>query len=63
MIILDEEHDASFKQQDGFRYSARDMAVKRAAELDIPVVLGTATPSLESLSNATDGQIPLASLA
>jgi primosomal protein N' (replication factor Y) len=56
MIILDEEHDASFKQQDGFRYSARDVAVKRAAELNIPVVLGSATPSLESLSNATQGK-------
>ena len=52
IIVLDEEHDASFKQQDGFRYSARDIAVKRAAELDIPVVLGSATPSLESLRNA-----------
>jgi primosomal protein N' (replication factor Y) len=53
MIILDEEHDASFKQQDGFRYSARDVAVKRAADLNIPVVLGSATPSLESLHNAS----------
>ena len=52
MIILDEEHDASFKQQDGFRYSSRDVAVKRAAGLAIPVVLGTATPSLETFSNA-----------
>jgi len=56
LIILDEEHDASFKQQDGFRYSARDVAVKRAAELKIPVVLGSATPSLESLSNAASGK-------
>jgi len=56
IIVLDEEHDASFKQQDGFRYSARDIAVKRAAELDIPVVLGSATPSLESLSNAARGK-------
>ena len=56
LIILDEEHDASFKQQDGFRYSARDIAVKRAAELDIPVVLGSATPSLESLRNAGAGR-------
>jgi len=52
LIILDEEHDASFKQQDGFRYSSRDVAVKRAAGLDIPVVLGTATPSLETFNNA-----------
>lgn len=52
LIILDEEHDISFKQQDGFRYSARDVAVKRAQSLGIPVVLGTATPSLESLHNA-----------
>ena len=52
MLILDEEHDASFRQQDGFRYSARDVAVKRAAMLDIPVVLGSATPSLETLRNA-----------
>lgn len=52
MIILDEEHDASFKQQDGFRYSSRDVAVKRAAGLAIPVVLGTATPSLETFNNA-----------
>jgi len=56
LIILDEEHDASFKQQDGFRYSARDIAVKRALDLDIPVVLGSATPSLESLSNAVSGK-------
>jgi primosomal protein N' (replication factor Y) len=56
LIVLDEEHDASFKQQEGFRYSARDVAVKRAAELDIPVVLGSATPSLESLRNAAEGR-------
>ena len=56
LIVLDEEHDASFKQQEGFRYSARDVAVKRAAELDIPVILGSATPSLESLRNATEGR-------
>jgi primosomal protein N' (replication factor Y) len=56
LIVLDEEHDSSFKQQEGFRYSARDVAVKRAAELDIPVVLGSATPSLESLRNARLGR-------
>ena len=56
MIILDEEHDASFKQQDGFRYSTRDVAVKRAAGLGIPVVLGTATPSLETFNNAVVGR-------
>ena len=52
VVIVDEEHDASFKQQDGLRYSARDVAVKRARLLSIPVVLGSATPSLESLENA-----------
>ena len=56
LIILDEEHDASFKQQDGFRYSSRDVAVKRAAGLGIPVVLGTATPSLETFNNAATGR-------
>lgn len=56
LIILDEEHDASFKQQDGFRYSSRDVAVKRAAGLGVPVVLGTATPSLETFNNAASGR-------
>jgi primosomal protein N' (replication factor Y) len=56
IIIMDEAHDASFKQQDGFRYSARDVAVKRAADLDIPIVLGSATPSLECLHNAALGR-------
>jgi len=50
-ILIDEEHDASFKQQEGFLYQGRDMAIKRAHDLGIPVLLGSATPSLESLQN------------
>lgn len=56
LIIVDEEHDASFKQQDGLRYSARDVAVLRAQALGIPVVLGSATPSLESFDNVRKGR-------
>ena len=52
MIIIDEEHDLSFRQQEGIRYSARDLAVLRASMTDIPVILGSATPSLETLNNA-----------
>jgi primosomal protein N' (replication factor Y) len=56
LIILDEEHDTSFKQQDGFRFSARDVAVMRASLLNIPIVLGSATPSLESVYNVSQGR-------
>ncbi|TCO82674.1 replication restart DNA helicase PriA [Plasticicumulans lactativorans] len=56
LIVLDEEHDPSFKQQDGFRYSARDLAVVRAHAAGIPVVLGSATPALESLRNVQLGR-------
>jgi len=62
LIIVDEEHDSSFKQQDGFRYSARDLAVVRARHENIPVILGSATPSLESIMNAEEGRYTLLEL-
>lgn len=55
LIIVDEEHDASFKQQEGLRYSARDLAIARAKHLDIPVILGSATPTLEVLQHCRSG--------
>ena len=59
---MDEEHDPSYKQQEGFRYSARDLALVRAQRLAIPVVLGSATPSLESLERVRAGKATLLSL-
>ncbi|RXK33095.1 primosomal protein N' [Arsenophonus endosymbiont of Bemisia tabaci Asia II 3] len=56
LIILDEEHDNSYKQQDGWRYHARDLAVFRAKKENIPIIMGTATPSLESLYNIEQGK-------
>ncbi|GAB6052359.1 primosomal protein N' [Magnetospira thiophila] len=59
LIVVDEEHDASFKQEDGTIYNGRDMAVARAHLEKIPIVLASATPSLESLTNAQDGKYRL----
>lgn len=62
LIVVDEEHDPSYKQQSGFRYSGRDLAIVRAKALDIPVVLASATPSLESFRNAAEGRYRLLTL-
>ncbi len=56
LMLVDEEHDASYKQQEGVRYSARDLAVWRARQRQVPVVLGSATPSLESWHHAQQGR-------
>jgi primosomal protein N' (replication factor Y) (superfamily II helicase) len=62
LIVVDEEHDASFKQQEGLRYSARDVAIFRAKQRDIPIVLGSATPSFESFYHAGSGRYQLLGL-
>lgn len=62
MIIVDEEHDVSFKQSDRFRYSARDVALYRAKLYKVPVLLASATPSIESMQNALKGKYKLLNL-
>ena len=62
LIVIDEEHDPSYKQQEGFRYSARDLALVRAQQAGIPIVLGSATPSLESLGRVREGRARLLEL-
>ncbi|MBS7662324.1 primosomal protein N' [Pseudomonas lalucatii] len=59
LIIIDEEHDASYKQQEGLRYHARDLALVRARQENVPILLGSATPALESLHNAQSGRYQL----
>lgn len=63
LIVVDEEHDPSFKQQEGLRYSARDVAIWRARQRDVPIVLGSATPSLESFHHAEQGRYSKLELA
>ncbi|CAN5115260.1 primosomal protein N' [soil metagenome] len=62
LIVVDEEHEASYKQQEGLRHSARDLAVWRARALSVPIILGSATPSLETYANAKAGRYGLARL-
>ncbi|MGL4768197.1 MAG: replication restart helicase PriA [Formosimonas sp.] len=62
-IVVDEEHDTSYRQMEGVRYSARDVAIYRAHQLNIPIVLGSATPSLESWHNAQTGRYGLLRLS
>lgn len=56
VIVIDEEHDSSYKQQEGWRYHARDLAVWRAHSEQIPIILGSATPALETLHNVRQGK-------
>jgi primosomal protein N' (replication factor Y) len=63
LVIVDEEQDSSFKQAEGFRYSARDLAVVRARQQEVPVVLGSATPALETYFNAVGGRYALLTLS
>jgi primosomal protein N' (replication factor Y) (superfamily II helicase) len=56
LIVVDEEHDPSFKQQEGFHYHARDVAVVRARRLGVPIMLGSATPALETIHNVASGR-------
>ncbi len=62
LIVVDEEQDSSFKQSEGFRYSARDLAVARARQRGVPIVLGSATPAFETYQNAVSGRYSLLSL-
>jgi len=62
LIIIDEEHDASYKQQDGLRYHARNVALIRAQRAAVPIIMGSATPSLESLYNVEQGRYKLLTL-
>jgi primosomal protein N' (replication factor Y) len=62
LIVVDEEHDASYKQEEGFRYNARDLAIVRARDCGCPAVLGSATPSIESHYNAQNGRYRLLEL-
>jgi primosomal protein N' (replication factor Y) len=63
LIVIDEEHDSSFKQQEGLRYSARDVAIFRAKQMKVPVVLGSATPALETFHHARTGRYRLLELS